>query len=73
MADRILKDITVIRDIPMYGRCSRCGRPFRMPPEAMDNPEKAKQDFLAAFNLHECDQDASQAAARVVREATEDH
>lgn len=43
-----------------------------MPPESMENPEKAKQDFHAAFNLHNCDEDASQAAARIVKEATED-
>jgi len=72
MADRTLKDVTLIRGMPMYGRCSRCGRPFRMPPEAGENPEKAKQDFHAAFNLHECDQDTNHAAGRIVKEATED-
>ena len=71
MPDRTLKNVTLIRGIPMYGCCSRCGRPFRMPPEAMENPEKAKQDFHAAFNLHNCDEEPSQAAARMVREATE--
>jgi hypothetical protein len=38
----------------------------------MANPEKATRDFHAAFEQHKCDEDASQAAARIVKEATED-
>jgi hypothetical protein len=38
----------------------------------MANPKKATEDFNAAFDSHKCDKDASQAAARIVREATEE-
>jgi hypothetical protein len=44
---------------------------FSTSAEAMHNPQKATEDFHAAFAAHQCKEDASQAAARIVREATE--
>jgi hypothetical protein len=68
---RELVDLSYVHGIPAFGRCGKCGRPFETPSDAMANPKKATEDFHAAFAAHKCDQDASQAAARIVREATE--
>jgi hypothetical protein len=72
MANRRLLGITYIHSVPVYGRCSKCGRPFTTPSDATANPLKAMRDFYAVFQGHKCDEDASQAAARIVREATEE-
>jgi hypothetical protein len=57
---------------PAGGRCVLCKRSFRTSPG--DTPERATQDLHEQFDSHECNpnEDASQAAVRIVREATED-
>jgi hypothetical protein len=54
------------------GTCSSCRRVFLGKP----NPGESIDDVLvlvrAEFEAHKCREDASQAAARIVREATED-
>jgi hypothetical protein len=40
------------------GECTVCGHQFKDP------------DMLKKFEMHKCNEDASQAAARIVREAT---
>jgi hypothetical protein len=71
MTDKTLTNVAFFQGVPVSGRCSKCGRPFNTPTDAMPNPEKATHDFYAAFESHKCDKDVSQAAARIVREATE--
>jgi hypothetical protein len=70
---RRLKDIVYKDAVPTFARCNQCGHPFYASAGALDNHEKSTRDFYAAFEKHSCAEDASQSAARIVREATEDH
>jgi hypothetical protein len=54
--ERLLR---VPRDPKLPGECTACGHQFKDP------------DMLKKFREHDCNEDASQAAARIVREATE--
>jgi len=54
--ERLLR---VPRDPKLPGECTACGHKFTEP------------DMLKKFREHKCREDASQAAARIVREATE--
>jgi hypothetical protein len=79
MAKRELIGVIYNHGMPVEGRCSRCQWELMMPIEWMRHPEKATQDFHAAFNEHDCSkhekkrhEDFSHAAARIVREATKD-
>lgn len=51
--------LRVSRDPKVPGECTACGQKFADP------------DMLKKFREHNCHEDASQAAARIVREATE--
>jgi len=51
--------LRVERDPKMPGECIACGQKFTEP------------NMLQKFREHNCNEDASQAAARIVREATE--
>jgi hypothetical protein len=60
----------------LIGRCSSCKRLFMPSPELRGGDlrhEAQEQQLRADFEAHKCDEDASQAAARIVREATEEH
>jgi hypothetical protein len=54
--------------VAVEGRCARCQRPFET--HATDTI-KANEELMALFADHVCNEDINQAAARVVREATE--
>ena len=55
----------------MTARCSICKRPFRDTPKAGERADTLALRMRLQFEAHDCDEDASQAAARIVREATE--
>ncbi len=56
------------------GRCSVCKRPFHVPGERNDIRQvEIAFELDKQFREHNCKEDASQAAARIVREATKDH
>jgi hypothetical protein len=50
------------------GRCSICHRPFE---SSLAIPQLASRQVASEFDAHGCDEDFSQAAARIVRETTE--
>jgi hypothetical protein len=50
------------------GRCSGCHRPFD---SAIHEPMAASNEVVRQFESHACNEDANQAAARVVRASTE--
>jgi hypothetical protein len=56
---------------PFGYRCDHCGRVFPVPGGELSNEEKVAR-VRAEFEAHNCHKDASQAAARIVRQATED-
>jgi hypothetical protein len=54
---------------PLSGICESCNRSFMSRNEDLD---EALKEIRSAFDVHKCErEDASQAAARIVREATE--
>lgn len=53
------------------GGCSVCHRPFEVVVGGTESLSQAHERLLRAFNEHVCDEDANQAAARIVRETTE--
>ncbi len=53
------------------GRCSVCHRPFEVELGGKEVLSEAKERLMALFEQHVCDEDFSQAAARIVRETTD--
>ena len=56
---------------PISGVCSSCGRMFLGKPNAGERTDDVLLRVRAEFDAHNCREDASQAAFRTVREATE--
>jgi len=56
---------------PVMARCSACKRVFVAKPHANERADDLLLKIRAEFDAHNCNEDASQVAARVVREATE--
>jgi hypothetical protein len=52
------------------GTCSVCGMRFK-PKNPSVSSRQIHSELTATFNGHSCHEDASQAAARIVREATD--
>jgi hypothetical protein len=68
MAKRQLR--LVKRVPPIIGICEACNIQFK---SVYTDPAAAEADINTGFAAHKCNpEDASQAAARIVREATED-
>jgi len=55
-------------NLVVAGRCSICHRPFE---SSLAIPQVASRQIVSDFDVHTCDEDANQAAARVVRESTD--
>jgi hypothetical protein len=73
MANRIreLQFIHMQPGHPMEARCLACGRVFRAAPQTIERTDDVVMRIRADFGAHNCNEDARQAAARIVREATE--
>jgi hypothetical protein len=56
----------------MMARCSVCKRPFRATPKFGESADSIVLRLRADFAAHNCNEDATQAAARIVREATDE-
>jgi hypothetical protein len=71
---RNLRVVKWVGTVPALGVCTFCNRQFQVPMESMKRIEDAQWNLDLQFREHKCKrEDASQAAARIVREATEDH
>jgi hypothetical protein len=69
MAKRNLRIVKRVRNVPVLAICEHCNAQFLGDPN-MGNAQSAIQ---SQFNAHKCkSEDASQGAARIVREATKD-
>ncbi len=70
MAKRNLRIVKRVRNVPVLGICERCKAQFSGNPN-MGNAQSAIQE---QFNAHKCQsEDTSQAAARVMKEATDNN
>jgi hypothetical protein len=56
----------------MIARCSICKRPFRAIPKIGEKTEGTALRIRAEFDAHVCDEEASQAVARMMRGPTGD-
>jgi hypothetical protein len=63
MTKHTFNRLTIVHDAHPYGICADCGAKFL----GLDEVIHRK------FKEHKCNEDASQAAARIVREATDNH
>src|ERR1700730_2871739 len=65
------RDLRVVKwmgTIPAIGVCTYCSRQFKVPPESMKRVADAQWNLDLQFKEHKCKrEDASQAAARIVR------
>jgi hypothetical protein len=71
MAKRNLIIDSYSHAVPTSARCSDCHRPFRVDANESTTPEAAREHLKAEFDAHNCKEDFSQAAVRIVREATD--
>lgn len=72
MANRKLQITHYIGPAPHVGICTKCGELFKVTTGVTFTVQDATQTLQSAFDKHECKgEDFSQAAARIVREATE--
>ncbi len=71
--ERYLQFSTVEIGHSVSARCTRCDRVFLEKPKAVgERTDEIILRLRADFDAHDCHEDPSQAAARIVREATED-
>lgn len=73
MAKRMMRIVTRIGPAPYLAVCTECSQQFRVTSGKTFTVEDATQTLQSQFDAHKCKpEDASQAAVRIVREATED-
>jgi hypothetical protein len=72
MAERSLRVVKWLGTVPAIAICTHCARQFKAPITA--SAGDAQESLRVQFTEHKCKrEDASQAAARIVKQATEDH
>lgn len=70
MAEREMRIAQSIGPAPYMAICSNCGHQFRVTTGKTFTVEDATETLKKQFDAHDCNKDASQSAARIVREAT---
>ena len=55
---RLLRNVTYVNAVPIFGRCSQCGRLFSTSEEALANTEQATRAFCRALEGRNCDEGA---------------
>jgi hypothetical protein len=70
MANRTLRISNQVTGAPTSGFCTACGARFM---SRLKDIGDAREQLRSEFGGHNCKEDASQAAARIVKEATEGH
>jgi hypothetical protein len=68
------RNLTVVKWIGnAIGACTYCSRQFKVPVGSMSHLADAQESLRVQFVEHKCErEDASHAAARIVREGTDD-
>ena len=69
--DRVLIKHASVGSAPVAFRCNKCKRVFPVPGGDLTDEQKVRT-VQTEFDKHSCDEDASQPAVRVAREATKD-
>jgi hypothetical protein len=74
MPDRKLRIVKEIAGVPVLGICEHCTKQFPADPPLIGQLTEARASIDEQFNAHVCKlEDASQAAVRIVKDATENH
>ena len=69
---RNLRVVQWIGTVPASGVCTYCSRQFKVPLGSMSHLADAQESLRVQFVEHKCKpEDASQAAARIIKETTE--
>ena len=72
MPKREMRIVKYIGPAPYLAVCTYCIQQFKVPPDVTLTAMEAETELQAEFSHHVCKRlDESQAAARIVREATE--
>ena len=73
MGKRALRVVKWLGSTPAIGVCEFCSKQFKVPVTELAKTSEAQANMQEQFDRHKCKrEDASQAAARIVREATKD-
>jgi len=73
MPKRNLRIVQEIAGVPVLGICEHCNKQFPADAHVIGQLAKAEASIRDKFQFHICKpEDASQAPARIVREATEE-
>lgn len=74
MSKRKLRIVKRTRNVPVLGVCEHCNAQFPADAHRLGDLSNAQASIQEQFNTHTCKlEDASPAAARIVREATENN
>jgi hypothetical protein len=72
MPKREMQIVKYFGSIPYEAVCAHCSKQFKVAPDPTLTDTEAGAKLQAEFAVHKCERlDASQNAARIVREATE--
>jgi len=71
MPKRAVRIVKHLGSAPVEAVCTSCSRAFRVPTTVLSRSKDATENLQQQFDRHKCREDASQAAAWIVREATE--
>jgi hypothetical protein len=73
VSKREMRIVKKIGPAPYMAVCTNCSHQFRVTSGKEFTVEDATETLQKQFDAHDCNEDASQAAARIVREATGNH
>ena len=72
MPKRAIRLVKQIGAVPCVAGCSYCSKQIKASAADLRSAQTATKSLQAQFDAHKCErEDASQAAARIVKEATE--
>lgn len=72
MKKRYMRIVKMSGAMPDMAACTNCGHEFKVYSGKKHTIAEATENLRNQFAAHDCKEDASQAAARIVREATEE-
>jgi hypothetical protein len=70
MTKREMRVVKSIGPAPYMAICTNCGHQFKVTSGKTFTVEDATETLQKQFEAHNCSEDASQSAARIVKEAT---
>ena len=72
MKKRYMRIVKMSGAMPDMAACTNCGHEFKVYGSKKHTVAEATENLRKQFTAHDCKEDASQAAARIVKEGTRD-